>query len=169
MIWNNARLMVSQSSPQLKRRPGPLAPLGQLGQGLGQGLAYSCKGRTLGSEFDQALSEAWQANLTNSEQNSKNNAGCRVMSPARLLLLQKLLEDSCNLSHHQIARYQGYQVQHNMLESLTEKMGWFTITTSSRMCPWMSMDLQLRLSDPDVTHVTLNGCFKGKSTGNPHI
>ncbi|CAL1127183.1 unnamed protein product [Cladocopium goreaui] len=39
------RLMVSQSSPQLKRRPGPLAPLGQLGQGLGQGLAYSRKGR----------------------------------------------------------------------------------------------------------------------------
>eukprot|EP00434_Breviolum_minutum_P016294 symbB.v1.2.014358.t1/scaffold1049.1/size141829/5 len=32
------RLMVSNSSPQLKRRPGPLAP-------LGQGLAYSRKGR----------------------------------------------------------------------------------------------------------------------------
>lgn len=150
--------MVSQSSPQLKRRPGPLAPLGQLGQGLGQGLAYSRKGRTLGSEFDQALSGLDKQSSRIQKQNSKNNGGYRVMSPARLLLLQKLLEDS-----------QGYQVQHNMLESLTEKMGWFTITTSSRMCPWMSMDLQLRLSDPDVTHVTLNGWFKGKSTGNPHI
>jgi hypothetical protein len=101
--------MVSQSSPQLKRRPGPLAPLGQLGQGLGQGLAYSRKGRTLGSEFDQALSGLDKQSSRIQKQNSKNNGGYRVMSPARLLLLQKLLEDS-----------QGYQVQHNMLESLTE-------------------------------------------------
>ena len=56
--------MVSQSSPQLKRRPGPLAPLGQLGQGLGQGLAYSRKGRTLGKK--------WENGGENSPQDGEN-------------------------------------------------------------------------------------------------